>query len=426
MGSAARLAVVGQAVGHGTVRAVYDSIAHRVRGALSGPAGATVALLCFAASVATVTFVFRDRGFIDLDVYRAGGQAILSGSTLYEQDGREVLFPTAGKWLPFTYPPAAAVVFVPFALMSRGVGLVVLTCVFLAALALVLRLVILAAFPHTGARPALVVAVLLAAVSPVFEPVRDTLSYGQINIVLMALVAADVLVRAPRWPRGVLVGIAIAIKLTPAVFLLYFLVRRDWRALFTAAGATVAMVALGFVVRPRDSVTYWTDTLLHTDRIGVVAIVRNQSINGTVARYVEGSAGTALWLALSLLVVLVAAVAIHRRHGQALPALLLTAATALLISPVSWTHHWVWALPAMVWAASRVRTAVGTVAVLAFAAVFVIGPHWWVATRPDELVQPGLLPGIVAAIWVLLAAAAVVVAAVRPAPTPENELQARP
>jgi len=51
----------------------------------------------------------------------------------------------------------------------------------------------------------------------------------------MALVALDCLVAKPKWPRGMLIGVAAAIKLTPAVFVLFFLLRRDYRSAVTAA-----------------------------------------------------------------------------------------------------------------------------------------------------------------------------------------------
>jgi hypothetical protein len=139
------------------------------------------------------------RPHLDLDVYRLGARMWLSGGDLYG-----LLPPTIiGNHLPFTYPPVAAVLFTPFTLVPLPVAGVVLTALSVVALVVVPRL--------TPARVAVVLPVAL-----LLEPVRETLGFGQVNLLLMALVALDCLHRRPRWPRGVLVGLAAAIKLTPA------------------------------------------------------------------------------------------------------------------------------------------------------------------------------------------------------------------
>ena len=102
----------------------------------------------------------------------------------------------------------------------------------------------------------------------VIQPVRNTLNYGQVNLALMALVAADCLVRSPRWPRGALTGIAAAVKLTPAAFVLFFLLRRDWRAAVTAAVSFAVCTGAGFLLDGRDSAAYWTSVLFQSGRPG--------------------------------------------------------------------------------------------------------------------------------------------------------------
>ena len=154
---------------------------------------------------------------IDLDVYRIGGRVWLSGGNLY---GR--LPPTrAGVRLPFTYPPAAAVLLSPFSLVPMTVAVTVLTLVTIALLAVVLAVVL----RHLGGPrggPLWALAWLLPP-ALFLEPVRDTLAFGQVNVALMALVTLDCLTDIPRWPRGALVGLAAAVKLTPLAFVLFFL-----------------------------------------------------------------------------------------------------------------------------------------------------------------------------------------------------------
>ncbi|MGO9078934.1 MAG: glycosyltransferase 87 family protein [Streptosporangiaceae bacterium] len=137
---------------------------------------------------------------IDLDVYRIGGQVWRRGGDLY---GR--LPPTkAGVRLPFTYPPIAAVLLSPLSLAPFTVAATVLTLVTIALVAVVLR-VFLRRLGEPAGRSGWALAWLLPP-ALFLEPVRNTLAFGQVNVILMALVSADCLLAAPRWPRGVLVG----------------------------------------------------------------------------------------------------------------------------------------------------------------------------------------------------------------------------
>lgn len=184
------------------------------------------------------------------------------------------------------------------------------------------------------------------AAAEYLEPVRQNLGFGQVNALLMAAIAVDVLVRHPRWPRGALIGIAISIKLTPAAFLLLFLLRRDWRALATSVAAAAASVGVAWLIMPADSAQYWFHTLKETSRIGPPYFAGNQSLKGFAFRLGLGDgASTAVWLALSVVAVVLAAVWMRRllADGAVPAALLVNAAAVLLVSPVSWSHHWVWA-----------------------------------------------------------------------------------
>src|SRR5699024_5324340 len=127
-------------------------------------------------------------------------------------------------------------------------------------------------------------AAMVAPAVVYLEPIRSNFEFGQINAVLMALVIADCVPRRTPWPRGILLGVAIARKLTPAVFLLYFLLRRDVRSLLVS-GVSVAVATLGgFALAWRDSWEYWTDTVRNTDRIGTATLNTNQNIAGALAR----------------------------------------------------------------------------------------------------------------------------------------------
>ncbi len=299
---------------------------------------------------------------IDIDVYRMGGQAWLDGRPLYS-DG--VVFRTRGGLdLPFTYPPLAAVLFSPFALLSlEGASIAItLTTLLLLIVATTILLTRLDVWPNPPAgksaatgepawlRRAWLAAAIVAPAVIYFEPIRSNFDFGQINVVLMTLVIADCVPRKTPWPRGMLLGFAIALKLTPAVFLLYFVLRRDTRALIvTTASAMVATLA-GFAFTWRDSLEYWTHTVRNTDRIGTATLNTNQNIAGALARLgLSEGMRFALWTVACFAMLALTIWAARRvlKAGQPVLALICVAMFGLVVSPVSWSHHWVWVLPAV-------------------------------------------------------------------------------
>lgn len=295
-------------------------------------------------------FLRPERLRIDLNVYRLGADVWLAGGDLYGRMPATII----GNHLPFTYPPISAVLFTPFAPLPHPVAGVVLTLLSAAALALVV---------HMVAGPKLL---WVLPVALLLEPVRVTLYFGQINLLLMALVALDCLARQPRWPRGVLVGLAAAIKLTPAAFVLFFLLRGDRRAALTAGVSFLGVTAIGFALNPAGSVKYWTHTVFNADRIGKITQESNQSINGVLSRL--GIERGLPWLVLVLVVVALGALAV-RNATSPVEALALNAFVVLLVSPVSWSHHWVWIVPFLL--VARPALAAGG------ALVFLLSPHWW-------------------------------------------------
>jgi alpha-1,2-mannosyltransferase len=292
---------------------------------------------------------------IDIEVYRMGGRAWLDGRPLYA-DG--AMFHTrAGLDLPFTYPPLAAVAFSPFAWLPLNTASVAITLTTLVLLIVstVIVLTRLDVWPQTSVtaerawlrRCWLAVAIVAPAVI-YLEPIRANFDFGQINVVLMTLVIADCVPRRTPWPRGLLLGVAIALKLTPAVFLLYFLLRRDTRALLVTAASAVVATLAGFALAWRDSLEYWTETVRNTDRIGTATLNTNQNIAGALARLGIGEGERFVLWTLACLAVLGLTVWAARRvlrAGQPVLALICVAMFGLVVSPVSWSHHWVWALP---------------------------------------------------------------------------------
>lgn len=318
---------------------------------------------------------------LDLDVYRLGAQAWLDGAPLYGPG-----FPVTdlGEALPFVYPPVAAVLFTPLTWASMPV----VACLLTVASALVVPAVVAAVLRALGVR---VRGWWLAAATPLVlltDPVRLVLWLGQINIVLVGLVVAGLLGRGPGWDRwrGVPVGIAAAVKLTPLVFVVWFLLAGHRRAAAVAAGTFAGLTAAGAVLAPADTLAYWGSkvTGLGTGAGSVLdlAYTDNQSLRGVIARWglADGTASW-VWLPVAAAVGAVALVLARRclRAGEPLLGVGVLAVAGLLASPISWSHHWVWAMPVLpVLAEFAVRRGRPDVwCVLGVGALsFALGPHW--------------------------------------------------
>ncbi|HKS46071.1 MAG TPA: glycosyltransferase 87 family protein [Amycolatopsis sp.] len=291
----------------------------------------------------------------DSAVYRAGALTFLHGDPLYDPQRLGAL----PSWvaLPFTYPPAAALLFVPLAAMPAGLVWGAVSAASVLSLAVVIRVC---------ARPRALAVTGLTVCALALEPVWKTLFLGQINLILLALVIVDVLVLGGshgtdgvarsasvaggggRRVGGLLTGVAAAVKLTPLIFVAHLFVTGRARDGFRALGTFFALQALMFTLAPSDAIRYWTEAAFDPKRVGGVHWIFNQSLNGWVSRATEDAPwamAVALLIGAALAVPAVWLVRRLHRRGETLAALLVTAFLGLLVSPVSWSHHWVWAVP---------------------------------------------------------------------------------
>ncbi len=214
---------------------------------------------------------------IDFAVYRAGGAAVLSSTPLYD---RPVL-----QDVSFVYTPFAALLFTPFALLPA----VVAQATWVVANYALLVFVAWRSWQSiAGLRGRVLIAavVVTASVIMLTEAVHTTFYVGQINLVLLALVVADLMGSDGRRTRGIGVGIAAGIKLTPLFFVLYLLVLRQLRAAAVAAGTFAGTILTGFALLPGDFMNYWLKGAF-ADSGRIYADLRsthNQSIRGLVLR----------------------------------------------------------------------------------------------------------------------------------------------
>ncbi|MFJ9588076.1 glycosyltransferase 87 family protein [Streptomyces acidicola] len=296
-------------------------------------------VLATAVTVFTATVPLL-RDWFDLRVYYG------TIDTWVHHDGRIYDYQVPGTTYGFTYPPFAAVGMLPMALVSLDTAIALCLLLNLAALAAVLYILAGPQLRRYGWYGTAVAACVLA----LLEPLRDTFSFGQVNLLLLALVLADAWLLSTgrgRW-AGVGIGLAAAVKLTPALFIGLLLIARRWRAAGLATAVAAAATAAAAWVAPDASRFYWTEALWDTNRIGRLAYVSNQSLQGVLARLAEpAEPSRAVWASLVLVVLCVWAWRTHRAvtAGDWVGAFAVTGLTACLVSPITWVHHLVWLLP---------------------------------------------------------------------------------
>jgi len=281
---------------------------------------------------------------VDLDVYRDGGRSILQGGQLYSMHSR------AG--LVFTYPPAAAVLAVPLALLSWQAAQLVWIGVVYIPLAITIwyafRPLLARVRGARGYAPAIFAGLFLCCAWLV--PMRQEMHYGQVDILLVSLCLLDCGARRPRWPRGVLIGLATAIKLVPGVFIVYLLVTGRRKAAAVAALTFAAVSGLAAAISPRDSDRYWSSAIFNPRRLGPNLPTANQSLRGMILRiFYPTAVPAAVWLAIAIIVAIAgfAAARAARGRGQEMAGIAITGMLAALLSPVAWFHHLCWVVVAL-------------------------------------------------------------------------------
>ncbi|WP_291480517.1 glycosyltransferase 87 family protein [Corynebacterium sp.] len=276
----------------------------------------------------------------DFMVYYRAGEALEHGGNIY--DG--ALYGP----LPFTYPPFAGTVFrwLVVAPAEMAATFWQFACAG-ALLCVILGTLVRRGYRLDAGTVALGTAAALAALA--LSPVRDSFFYGQINLLLMLLVSLDFLRTRDRF-TGIGVGIAAGLKLTPAFFILVFLMQRRWRDAATATATFIVTVVVGLLTVP-DAMRFWTSAVFDSSRIGSTTVSASQSLKGFTERAFDGgTAGGVVWLLACVATVALFYVALRwaDRHDNQPLVMTLGGITACLISPFSWHHHWVWLVPLVV------------------------------------------------------------------------------
>ncbi len=359
-----------------------------------GPLGLLVSV---AARLAWTYLVPNGANYVDLHVYLGGAAALDDPGTLYSYVYADQ---TPDFPLPFTYPPFAALVFYP--LTRLPFGLVALAWQLLTVVALygVVRLSqrLIGVAAGAGRRAAMV----WTAVGIWTEPLRSTFDYGQVNVILvLAVLGAAYSNRW--WVSGLLVGLAAGIKLTPAIAGLYLVGMKRWAAAVWAAVVFGGTVAVSLAVIGEQARYYFTDLLGDAGRVGPIGTSFNQSWRGGISRILGHDAGygPAVLAGIGLTAAL-AVLAWRALGGDRLGSLLVVELFGLLISPISWTHHWIWVVPLVIWLLAgpwRVRPGARVLG-WGWLALTLVGVPWllsfgqpdiWTIGRPWYLAWAGLV-----------------------------------
>ncbi|GII56194.1 membrane protein [Planotetraspora thailandica] len=382
-----------------------------------------VSLLIIAAATAPLIDYWltnpADQRLVDLDVYRTGGSALLLGVPVYS-----VITP-APQLLPFTYPPFAAILAVPLAEMSWPAAQWVWTAAIVVVLAATVGFAfrpLLERFRGRLAAPALFTVLTVACFY--IMPIRDQIRFGQVDLFLVALCLLDCVVRKPWWPRGMLIGIATAVKLTPGVFLIYLAVtglsRRDGdrenrNALFMAVFTAALLTLLPFLVIFHDAKDFWFSALLDSERLGANAATTNQSLRGMLLRlYMPGWLTAVIWLAAAAVVGWYGFRAARRAFldGDVMTAVALTGLMAVLLSPVAWIHHLAWVVIVLAALAGSGKDPRRLLVAAGAWLYYVLPIPWWgvsikaleipvVSPVIGKIVQNGFGLGAIGLLWLL-------------------------
>ena len=285
---------------------------------------------------------------MDFSIYRLGAM------TIFDNEGftQDLYSPTLNDHgvikPPFTYPPFAAMLFLPFAFLPLEVGKVIMvvgsavvawwisTIIYNYVNARGRELPLQQYFGRAGTIAVLTILVVSAG------PWQRTLDLIQINPFITALILADFVRPATRVPRGVLSGIAGGVTLTPLVFGLILLVRRDWKGVATLGATFFGTIALGFILMPKDAPEFWFSALTNPSRVGGLNFVDNVSIQGWLLHFgLSESAAKPVYYALALVTIVLTAALLYQleRRGAALAQVAVTASLMVALSPISWSHH---------------------------------------------------------------------------------------
>jgi len=355
-----------------------------------------ILLILLAASPVVLRYLVfwpLDQWQVDVEVYREAGVSLLHGRPVY------LAMTESPQLLPFTYPPFAAVLSIPLALLPFGAIGWLWTALQIAATTGIVWYAGWRLIHRAGARAPIVLA-LLTAPMLWLHPVSDGIRFGQVNAFMVLACLMDLRRPRPRliaWlPAGVLVGLAMSVKLTPGVFVIHYLVNRRWKEAGWAIGSAAAATLGTWLLLPEASFAFWGGALQDPSRLGPNSGTSNQSIRGFLLRLgPQGLPGTALWLVL-VVVVGVVGFGLARqayRRGDSISEVAAVGLMAVLLSPVAWIHHlhWIVVVVFAVLGADPLRDRRRLVAAGVITGWFLCRMPWWGISWLNDRLAPAFV-----------------------------------
>ncbi|MEO7070729.1 MAG: glycosyltransferase 87 family protein [Nostocoides sp.] len=356
-------------------------------------AGVVIAVGSLPVVLRYLVFWPLDQWQVDVEVYRMAGQSILVGRPIY------AAMTESPQLLPSTYPPFAAILAMPLALLPFGAVGWIWTALQIAATAGIVWYSGYRLIHRAGARLPLLLAGLTIPMLWL-HPVSDGIRFGQVNAFIVLACLMDIRRPRPRLlrgvPEGVLVGLATAVKLTPGVFVVHYLVTRRWRMAAMAVGSAALVTVLAWVLLPEDSFAFWGGALSDPARLGPNGGTSNQSIRGVLIRIgPSGTAGTVLWILLAGAVAVLGFWLAREMflRGDSIGEVAVVGLVANLISPVSWIHHFHWIVVAVfaLLGPDPLRDRRRLLAGLAMTGWFLCRMPWWGVSWISDGVPPILV-----------------------------------
>jgi len=312
---------------------------------------------------------------VDFDVYLMGAKQVFTGHlyTSYLASPKE----------PFTYPPISALLFIPFTAVSRVTAQAIWAALSTLLLIGFLYCSLRALRPRWHRSDLALWSLILTLPAMALNPVNMTFGFGQINVLVALLVLADLAIlprlKSHSIPRGIMTGIAGALKLTPLIFVPFLFATRQIRAGCVALITFSLCGILMLIAAPSESWSYWTRYVFDAHRVGGVIYISNQSFRSTIYRFSHGHVpeGLLILLVFSIGIVGLSTAVWAYRKSSPLLGILLCAVTGLLVSPITWAHHLVWVVPIILWLAlAHDRPAFGRVWAALVTAWYWYGAIW--------------------------------------------------
>jgi alpha-1,2-mannosyltransferase len=300
------------------------------------------------AVVVGYAFLFAwHRHEVDIDVYLMGGSHLFGGHLYDVQE--------PNTHLSFTYTPFAALLFAPLSVFPEQVAELLMGAVNVVALAALVAVSLRAVRPTMDRTQLWCWTLILMAPALALDPVRLTFSFGQVNIILAAFILADltgvVKVGSKTIPRGVLTGVAAAVKLIPLIFVPFLFLVRQFRAMWVTA-VTFVICGLGLaVLAPHTSWLFWTKYVSDANRMGGTVYISNQSLRAVIIRLHHAPVPNSV-ISLAAVVFGLAGLGLALwayRASSPLLGILVCATTGMIVSPITWAHHMVWVVPILLW-----------------------------------------------------------------------------